>query len=321
MSQNQHYIPRLLLKKFTDPSLPVSDPRRLLVYDIASREWRRMSPVQAGAELDFYTLRGQDGIESTALEDAFCKIEDRAAKIINKTILTRGILTDEEKAVFSYFVALMLVRVPFLLGSITSTINDIAKITINMMHHRYSDDPEGFIRLKEQMEQESGKQFGELTAEHLDPSHYRITANKGFVLGAVLEQAEHIAEQLYQMFWTFAHTTPDAPFITSDFPVGVFNPTVPSDMPKWMGTYGHGFGFKDVQVSLPLTRQICMLAIWKGPFIQHSDVNERIVRYFNIIRMKRAGRYLFCPSQSFPGNDILAQLQAYPPDKSPEEKD
>jgi hypothetical protein len=72
---NQHYVSRLILKRFKLPGRP------LQCFDITARQWRAKSVEKACADSGYNQLITSDGIDDT-LESEFSKIESRIPKAL-----------------------------------------------------------------------------------------------------------------------------------------------------------------------------------------------------------------------------------------------
>ncbi|HVF73312.1 MAG TPA: DUF4238 domain-containing protein, partial [Chthoniobacterales bacterium] len=72
---NQHYVSRLLLKRFKLPDHPLE------CYDIALGKWKPKSVARACADSGYNQLITSDGIDDT-LEDEFSKVESRIPKAL-----------------------------------------------------------------------------------------------------------------------------------------------------------------------------------------------------------------------------------------------
>ena len=72
---NQHYVSRLLLKRFKLPGHPLE------CYDIALGKWKPKSVERACADSGYNQLITSDGIDDT-LEDEFSKVESRIPKAL-----------------------------------------------------------------------------------------------------------------------------------------------------------------------------------------------------------------------------------------------
>jgi hypothetical protein len=73
--ENQHYVSRLLLKRFKLPGHPLE------CYDIAAGQWKPKSVEKACADSGYNQLITSDGIDDS-LEDEFSKVESRVPKAL-----------------------------------------------------------------------------------------------------------------------------------------------------------------------------------------------------------------------------------------------
>lgn len=305
--QSQHYIPQFLLRGFLDPSRP-TDPV-IWAYNGSNHQWKRMRPRRAAALPGFYTITNRQGEEANEIETYLSQLENKAAKILRDAIIPRRILNDEQRCNLAEFIAAMFARVPFIQESISGIFQNVGENIAWLTYQRFTDDPEGFEEHKRNLESKSGLSFDGLLPEHLNPSNYRIIPNRAYILGVAFDQIERIMGYLLKMSWTFLHTTQQFPFIISDNPVAVINPTVPIEGKSVLSGYGHGFVSEGTVVTLPLSQNVCFMATWLSPTKIHMKIDADGVNGINIVRMIRGVKYLFSPSRSFPGSDILDKLR------------
>lgn len=110
---NQHYIPRFILKNFTEKNL-------LQVADISGRNTRYFttSPERICFEKDLYELKNTDGtyFDRNSIEDQFSAIESwlapRLVDLIQKCNDTHHQLDGEQDSTISMLFALQLSRLP-----------------------------------------------------------------------------------------------------------------------------------------------------------------------------------------------------------------
>ena len=117
-----------------------------------------------------------------------------------------------------------------------------------------------------------------------------------------------IAKTIFTMSWTFLHTTGKAWFITSDNPFSMRNSK--SNSP-W---YGHGLMTQDIKVTIPLSKQVCLLATWgKGlwPHIPHINVPQQMVEELNHDRIEASDKFIISPRKDFIGSEYLKNKRDY----------
>src|SRR3989304_9574492 len=108
-----------------------------------------------------------------------------------------------------------------------------------------------------------------------------------------------IAKIIFKMNWTFLHTNEDAWFMTSDNPFSMRNSK--SNSP-W---YGYGLMSQDIEVAIPLSRQICLLATWKKGLWPHIDGPQLGVEDFNHDRIEASDKFIVSPQNDFIGSHFL----------------
>lgn len=290
MAERQHYLPQFYLKEFTDPETPKGQEPYLWIYKYESRKWEKKAPRNIACKPDFYTVIGQQGKRWDGIEDALSVVEGKTASVYRSKVYNREFLESEEKAVIAEFVALMMVRVPRFLNMIDSL---MSKALTRMMRICFAR-PEGIKELKKWYKKSKGKEMPEnFDMSRLDPSRYKISISKSFLLKMIIKPIRQVANIIYSMTWTFLHTTEQAWFITSDSPFFMWNPK------SKLAWYGHGLIFPDIEVSVPFSRQICLLATWKKKMPEHIDVGQDAVKVLNYNRIVASEKFLISPQNDF----------------------
>jgi hypothetical protein len=111
---------------------------------------------------------------------------------------------------------------------------------------------------------------------------------------AIPQGVETIAPILYEMKWIFLERPNGSdPFLTSDSPAVVFNPTLPPN-----SFYGPGLAQDDIEVSLPLSPDLALMAQWnltkdRAYITCPSDIVDELNR-----RVMRNGRTLVSNDRS-----------------------
>lgn len=189
----------------------------------------------------------------------------------------------------------MVTRVPSFHNRIDSSVCKLTKILLEM----YNARPEAAKKFKEEYERDIGKKLpDDFDESWFDHSRYKINASKSFILKMMVSLTE-IAKIIFNMTWTFIHTTEKAWFITSDSPFNMRNPQ--SNSP-W---YGQGLMYQDIEVTIPLSRQICILATWKKGLWPHIDVPQLVVEDLNHDRIEASDKFIISPQNYFIGSQFL----------------
>lgn len=295
MAESQHYIPQFYLREFTDPETPNGHEPYVWVYEHESKKWKKKSPKNIASKPDFYSFVDQEDKRRDEIEKGLSIIEGKTASIYRDKICTRQCLTIQERATIAEFIALMVTRVPSFHNRIDSSVCELTKILLEM----YKARPEAAKKFKEEYERDIGKKLpDDFDESWFDHSRYKINASKSFILKMMVSLTE-IAKIIFNMTWTFIHTTEKAWFITSDSPFNMRNPK--SNSP-W---YGHGLMYQDIEVTIPLSRQICLLATWKKGLRPHIDVPQLVVEELNHDRIEASDKFIISPQNDFIGSQFL----------------
>ena len=295
MAESQHYIPQFYLREFTDPETPNGHEPYVWVYEHESKKWKKKSPKNIASKPDFYSFVDQEDKRRNEIEKGLSTIEGKTASIYRNKICTRQQLTIQEKATIAEFIVLMVTRVPSFHNIIDSSVCELTKILLEM----YNARPEAAKKLKEEYERDIGKKLpDDFDESWFDHSRYKINASKSFILKMMVSLTE-IAKIIFNMTWTFIHTTEKAWFITSDSPFNMRNPK--SNSP-W---YGHGLRYQDIEVTIPLSRQICLLATWKKGLWPHIDIPQLVVEELNHDRIVASDKFIISSQNDFIGSQYL----------------
>jgi len=258
MSESQHYIPQFYLKGFTDPETPKGHEPYVWIYEFESQKWKKKGPKNVASIPDYYTLKDlQNGQRYDEIEDTLSIIEGKTAKIIKDKIYNQESLNDDERAIMAEFIALMMARVPSAHNNIDQIFSEVHTLIMETYYANYKDRPEEITKMKELYEKDTGKKLpDDFDISWLNPSKYKISCSKGSILEMMFKFVEKAFDRIYNMTWTFLYTKCQPFFITSDSPFDMINPKSKSAL------LGHGLGYSDILVSLPLSKEICFLASW-----------------------------------------------------------
>ena len=173
--------------------------------------------------------------------------------------------------------------------------SEIIKIMMDM----YKARPAAIAKLKESYKMDTGEEIpDDFDESWFDHSRYKINASKSFILKMMVSLTE-IAKIIFKMQWTFLHTTEKTGFITSDSPFNMRNPK--SNSP-W---YGHGLTYQDIEVTIPLSKKICLLATWNKGLWPHIDVPQQVVEELNHDRIIASDKFIISSQKDFAGSQHL----------------
>jgi Protein of unknown function (DUF4238) len=252
-------------------------------------------------EPNYYSLSVEHGKPNQDLEKLLSKIEGNMAKVMKDKIIQQQPLYDSEKATIAEFVALMMTRVPGVHEDAEKSLSQVIQKTMMMSYQQYSEDPQALENYKAAYREETGKSdLDDLRLEDLNPERYKVKVSKPFIMATSLTPLLEVTRILDQMGWVFLRTQPPNYFITSDHPFCMVNPHSKN---QW---HGHGLASADIEVSLPLSREVSFFASWKLKGIGWSNsLNSAQVSQINIRTMRSASRFLVAPKTLFPGSETV----------------
>jgi len=247
----------MYLKRFVDPDTPAGQEPFLWVFDMSNKEWKKRSPANVAAKIDFYIFENDEEI-GNVVEYFLSIIESHAKQILDK-IDTHKPISAEERGDLSYFIASLIIRTPFMRERLKVYMELDA---IKQLSEFYKNS-DLFEKRKEEMEAETGIKFAEdFTHDKLDPDKYNIRANPTFVknlsLFFVINNSEEIARVIYNMTWTIILSESNY-FITSDFPVNYYmNRAIIQTNTDLLSRFRQ----QDTQITLPISKSNCFVATW-----------------------------------------------------------
>ena len=217
----QHYIPRMLLKNFTDTG---RKDGALYEYDAAEKRVARRNCARAAAEPRFYELE-TPGISPHDIEQSFNRVETAGAHALAWT-MKQGRLpspgTPDYDALLS-FIALMLLRVPHWRDEIRAVERDVSRAIVraaleteeswqSFLGTYHADTPESEWPGLEAMRQE---------AEARD-HYYPILDVRSFHTGKIFDILGWLPVALHLRRWSLlVATDEDVDFVLSDRPVTI----------------------------------------------------------------------------------------------------
>lgn len=274
-NKKHHKTPRIYLEAFTnaDGRVWVSD-RELRIYP--------EKPKNILTENDFYTVRFPDGGGTLEVETKYLGgIEAAYAKLYREKILPRKPFTTMEKAVMAIFIASMLERSPRRREALQDGFDRVRRMTEQMRSMVANMTPEekaAFEAAQPPTTEESRK--NSIPADEFLKAGEDVAS---FHSAGIPESVAAIAPIIFDMHWGFMVRPDDSePFITSDSPCTMDNPSLP---PR--SFYGPGLAQKDVEVSMSLSPDLAVLCGWKletdGLYIpvgadNVAEINRRIMR-------------------------------------------
>lgn len=264
MQKRQHTVPRCYLQHFTDAGGFV------WILDTKDKIFK-IKPENILVENHFYTITLKNGEKSVVVEDTLAHIEGAYSAIFEQKISKGIFLTEDERAKVAVFMAAIYLRTG-----------------------PYRESLRGaFTKLKSGME-DWKKQF------ELNPNAKKIAANtpksgESITLGdldqyldnfneehsvSMIAQLPEIAQIIFDMKWS-VWKDKNSNFVTSDNPLVLLRPaSIKKYGPDAIGSRP-GLLHKDVELTLPLSRDRMLLAGWILEEDSYIDVEEGQVRQIN----------------------------------------
>jgi len=239
MGERQHWIPKFYQRRF------IADGSGLIwVYSLDSKP-RHETIRKTGMAIDFYAFTKNQIRDSQSIEDALQKIDHMGARIIRK-IDRREKLTDRERYNLSEFISVMWRRT-------AKHKEEAERRAAAMMPDFLAQHDEQWLkaRLKERQVSTEGVPFEEHVAKLATIKSEYMMKVPDFLFAKNVVRESVFERVLYLMDWAF-FTSRDQEFLTSDNPV-VFSK-------------GPGLKHDDAVIFFPLSRKLCLQAMWKSNF-------------------------------------------------------
>ena len=284
MKTRHHYIPQFYLKGFSDPN----QQNHIWRYSKDNSEQISISIKDACVQSHYYSFTMTDGERNSEMaENFFQSIEDDAANILRK-IKSRSDLSTDERAYFSNFIAFQLTRVPAFRNWILESKAYLMK-RVMQFSAAYKESFE--IMVKNVCEKEGIEIIPDKVREFCLGGNYDIEYPEESSLQFVLKLALDVAKIIYNMNWGFIHSPAGAYFITSDNPVFLADLLQNPDSP-----FGVGLLDRDIELTLPLTKEICFLGSWQNSIIGHFNFpHAGYIWEINRRTIISASKYIFSP--------------------------
>ena len=244
MKQNKirhHYVPVGLSKNFC------LEEKRLYLYDTQESTIIPSTPKDAFLQKNLHSIVTNDGsFDHNMMEDEFMVFESNGLKAINE-ILSGHELTYERKDYLAAFMALQQLRTPVYRKNIEAIIKEqlIAETKILDAQGAFGEIPDIL------------KPYGSNISELLENGTivHQITLPQVTMQG--LSALPNVHALLVKMNWCLLESFGEDYFILSDHPCAILDPD--------LRNHGMGLGFahNNIEVTLPISKNHCLLASWK----------------------------------------------------------
>lgn len=264
--KNQHYIPQMYLKLFTDftsrnqervtPYLHVFEKHSNNPFKSYPK-----SPEKVAKGSNYYSLNNNDKKARVLIENELSKIERDANTILRNIIDNKYKvkISDAERLILSQFVAVMECRVPEHKEMIREFNEDLHHLMIDVITCDRDRFKGQLIRAGEATGKSLYKTEKEIDdlLEFARSDRYKINVPNEYVNSLAFVGVDVITECIMNMNWEFLIAPQDIYFLTSDNPVVLFD-----DNHKH-GIYGIGYkSSPSVELTFPINPEVCLHMEW-----------------------------------------------------------
>lgn len=248
--RRHHYVPRLLLRNFTDPS------GALWVYDSRQKKCWKGRPESAAFERDLYTRKSSPATpEFSDIENFLSESIDGPGATAIAGLLKRERLAYKQWCAFLRFVAAQLQRTPAAFEHLAAF---QAPLMQEMFQRMGNFDPEFRERVTKRLLAKGATQATiEKLFKSIKDGKMKVTPAKDYVVALALASIDNIADELSKMKWTFLGVEPGEPdLIIGDHPVMLADPVSSAPL---------GLRNPNIELLMPLSRGMVACARRDGP--------------------------------------------------------
>jgi hypothetical protein len=211
--KSQHTVPRVHLEYFVGDS-----PKgHVWTYDKNGTAPRSAKPEETSTFTHFYSIERDDGTWDTTVEQILADWEAKAAPIY-RVLVAGGTLSDQSKADFAMFAALLYLRTP----GFRRDMANLAAREHQILRYAHGAHDGAFNTLIRRAEKDRGVPIPDAIKEEvrrqlMNPAGLKILVPKELTLEA-LDSCNRLAPCLFEMNWSLVEAKHGF-FVTSDNPV------------------------------------------------------------------------------------------------------
>jgi Protein of unknown function (DUF4238) len=249
-SMQQHWLPRAYLAAWCDADTPVHQDPYIWIFPKEGGEGRAKSPKKVFRESNLYTDAEESEHRKYWLERGLQKIEDGFKWVRDHRIVKRKLLRPQDLAAIHVFAATILVRSPRYRDHMRAPWEQVVRIADDLQAAYSATPPHKRRRFPAPITTSDGPS--------LSIEEARIAAKRPLQT-LVGPYARNVAKILAHMHHAVLCTRRTPGFITSDNPFMHFDPDA-WRRPAYMRG---GLGWKNVEVTLPITPQYMIMLGWE----------------------------------------------------------
>lgn len=287
-AKRQHFFPKQMQKNF----LLVGE-EKLWVYDRQANEYRHSYPKDIAVEGHLYSFM-QPELESQrfALEEAFAKLEDKAAPAFIR-LQNQESLTQKERNSVCEYVAFQTLRVPQqmsatkeMIWQMTQSINQEMLADIDAMSDEY------FAKELSEI----GLSANDLTKKNIHDAaaegRIKMIPPADYHLSAMVEAGTDLSVIFSKRHWRIVHAPAGTSFIGSDYPV------IRQAQKNTTLTNGNGPGSPGIVNLFPFSKSTALMILDdEMPIIEHFKFSKKGVKAVNSQLAQESERIIFSHSK------------------------
>ena len=287
---NQHYVSKMYLRAFLDPTLVAKSKHQVWVYT-AAKEPEARGVDRVGSQHRFYDIPGAIDVEIA--EKSFSKMEAIAGRHLPRLLAGDIGLTDQEKAEFAWFVAAAMNRTPLAFemtnASIVGTFRLQVKDRLN--------DPAELQRIADELTAEGVRvtvdRVRELCEQIVKGEAKLVQRDRGATIVQMFKSIEYWGECFRHMTWVLCAAPVESKFITTDSPVNV------NDEEAMKQSFGEYTGpTRAVRFYFPISPEFALTGAFHKAHDQVSRVDSSWVQAANTAMIARAYREVYASFKS-----------------------
>lgn len=293
-AKRHHFVPKLLLKRFSR--------RKGRIWQL-ERQTNQLLDVgieKAASRRRLYEfLHNDEGVKTSRMEAWLALIESHASKALRRIEHPGPIvgLADWDRATIAFFLAILSIRTP-------AALRNAEQVGVETMQIQFGSewsDAESFA--KQQAERSPGMDAEEIEELRLKALRELETGGIGYedptgaAMRTLVSASGAVAQKIFDSRWAVLRAR-NGEFVTSDVALAMHDPE-----PKFPWSAQAWQSSEAVQVTIPLSSEVCLL-ITPGPAdLQRLDVDRDEVNEVNLRTLGWADRFLFGGS-----SDLLQEL-------------
>lgn len=293
--QEQHHtVPSSYLENFVDGS------GHVWVLDMEDNIFNTQ-PKSILKERHFYSLTNDDGSKNMVVENVLASIEGDFATVYREKFSQDLFLKNEERVAVSVFIAALITRTRPYRDHLKKSLDDVRDWMEGWEKRTLTEEEQ---RTLDATPSSGGASIDLDTLrgglEHFDEHHS----------ASILRSLSHSAALIYHMKWS-VWINDSHGFITSDDPVVLLRP---ASIKKFgVGTFGSapGLKWKDVELTLPLSKDRLLLAGWILNDDSYIEVGDDLARNIDHRTITHARERIISSSETR-AEDIRARYTEKP---------